>query len=223
MVPFLVSTASDLWIRFVSNIRNQCGVDSSTKRKGEIAEGRRLKTFSIQDFLTCQPKFRYELQTPQPNSKLSDLELYESNQSIAQIADQFGRYKPTISRELGCNEASRGNRNKQPCEQALNRTQGSSNASQIKACWLKSKDDVLFGLLWRLERIAGNLLVSHGSLYLHVYADKVNAGKLMRSGYVVIVKVANKMADLIRATIISRLKSFVGKFKTQPFDNGKYF
>lgn len=114
---------------------------------------------------------------------LSQIERYQiyslmkANQSITQIADQLGRHKSTISRELSRNEGRRGYRPKQACELALARSQGSRNAQQVDA-WVKREADVLLGLQWSPEQIAGKLPVSHETLYLHVYADKANGGKL---------------------------------------------
>ena len=117
---------------------------------------------------------------------LSQIERYQiyslmkANQSITQIADQLGRHKSTISRELGRNEGRRGYRPKQACEQALSRSQGSRNARQIEP-WVKHEADVLLGLQWSPEQIAGKLPVSHETLYLHVYADKARGGKLWKN------------------------------------------
>jgi IS30 family transposase len=117
---------------------------------------------------------------------LSQIERYQiyslmkANQSITQIADQLGRHKSTISRELGRNEGCRGYRPKQACELALKRSQGSRNAREVEP-WVKREADVLLGLQWSPEQIAGKLPVSHETLYLHVYADKANGGKLWKN------------------------------------------
>ena len=95
--------------------------------------------------------------------------LMKANQSITQIADQPGRHKSTISRELGRNEGCRGYRPKQARELALNRSQGSRNAREVEP-WVKREADVLLGLQW-----------SHETLCLHVYADKANGGKLWKN------------------------------------------
>jgi transposase, IS30 family len=116
---------------------------------------------------------------------LSQIERYQiyslmkANQTITQIADQLGRHKSTISRELGRNEGCRGYRPKQACELALARSQGSRNAREVEP-WVKREADVLLGLQWSPEQIAGKLPVSHETLYLHVYADKANGGKLWK-------------------------------------------
>jgi IS30 family transposase len=117
---------------------------------------------------------------------LSQIERYQiyslmkANQTITQIADQLGRHKSTISRELGRNEGCRGYRPKQACELALNRSQGSRNAREVEP-WVKREANVLLGLQWSPEQIAGKLPVSHETLYLHVYADKANGGKLWKN------------------------------------------
>jgi IS30 family transposase len=104
----------------------------------------------------------------------------KANHSITQISDQLGRHKSTISHELGRNEGSRGYRPKQASELALSRSQGSRNARELEP-WVKRKADFLLGLQWSPEQIAGKLPVSPETLYLHVYADKVNGGKLWKN------------------------------------------
>lgn len=100
---------------------------------------------------------------------LSQIERYQiyslikANQSITQIAAQLGRHKSTISRELSRNEGLRGYRPKQACELALARSQGSRNAQQVDT-WVKREADVLLGLQWSPEQIAGKLPVSHETL-----------------------------------------------------------
>lgn len=117
---------------------------------------------------------------------LSQIERYQiysllkAHQSITQIAEQLGRHKSTISRELRRNEGRRGYRPKQACEQALSRSQGSRNARQIEP-WVKREADVLLGLQWSPEQIAGKLPVSHETLYQHVYSDKAKGGKLWKN------------------------------------------
>lgn len=117
---------------------------------------------------------------------LSQIERYQiyslmkANQSITQIADQLGRHKSTISRELGRNEGRRGYRPKQACDLALSRSQGSRNAREVEP-WVKREADVLLDLQWSPEQIAGKLPVSHETLYMHVYADKAKGGKLWKN------------------------------------------
>lgn len=117
---------------------------------------------------------------------LSQIERYQiyslikADQSITQIAAQLGRHKSTISRELSRNEGLRGYRPKQACELALARSQGSRNAQQVDA-WVKQEADLLLGMQWSPEQIAGKLPVSHETLYLHVYADKAKGGNLWKN------------------------------------------
>jgi transposase, IS30 family len=132
--------------------------------------------FSIQGFLTGQSKLHDEYKHLSQIERYQIYSLMKANQSITQIADQLGRHKSTISRELGRNEG----RPKQACELALNRSQGSRNAREVDP-WVKREADVLLGLQWSLEQIAGKLPVSHETLYLHVYADKANGGKLWKN------------------------------------------
>lgn len=62
----------------------------------------------------------------------------------------------------------------------MKRSQGSRNAREVEP-WVKREADVLLGLQWSPEQIAGKLPVSHETLYLHVYADKANGGKLWKN------------------------------------------
>ena len=117
---------------------------------------------------------------------LSQIERYQiyslmkAHQNLTQIADQLGRSKSTISRELGRNEGRRGYRPKQACELALARSEGSRNAREVVP-WVKREAEVLLNLQWSPEQIAGKLPVSHETLYLHVYADKSKGGKLWKN------------------------------------------
>ena len=117
---------------------------------------------------------------------LSQIERYQiyslikADQSITQNAAQLGRHKSTISRELSRNEGLRGYRPKQACELALARSLGSRNAQQVDA-WVKQEADLLLGMQWSPEQIAGKLPVSHETLYLHVYEDKAKGGNLWKN------------------------------------------
>jgi transposase, IS30 family len=117
---------------------------------------------------------------------LSQIERYQiyslmkAHQSITQIANELGRHKSTVSRELGRNEGLRGYRPKQACELALNRSQGSRNALEVEP-WVKAEAEILLSLQRSPEQIAGKLAVSHGTLHVHVSADKAKGGKLWRN------------------------------------------
>ena len=88
--------------------------------------------------------------------------------------------RSAISRELGRNEGCRGYLPNQACELALVRSQGSRNAREVKPRVI-CQADVLLGLQWSPEQIAGKLPVSHETLYLHVYTGKANGGKLWKN------------------------------------------
>ena len=60
------------------------------------------------------------------------------------------------------------------------RSQGSRNAREVKPRVI-CQADVLLGLQWSPEQIAGKLPVSHETLYLHVYTGKANGGKLWKN------------------------------------------
>ena len=75
------------------------------------------------------------------NSKhLSQIERYQiyslmkANQSITQIAEQLGRHKSTISRELRRNAGCRGYNAKQACELACKRSESSRSADYFRWC-----------------------------------------------------------------------------------------
>lgn len=104
----------------------------------------------------------------------------KAQHTITQIAQLLGRGKSTISRELRRNAASRGYRPKQVCELALKRSEACRNASTV-APWIKEQASALLRLQWSPEQLAGKLPVSHETLYLHVYADKIQAGSLWKN------------------------------------------
>lgn len=87
------------------------------------------------------------------------------------------RHPSTISRELARGTGLRGYRAEQACNKAQERAQGSRNARHIQP-WVWSEVEFYLGLEWSPEQIADKLPVSHEAVYLHVYADKANGGKL---------------------------------------------
>ena len=112
-------------------------------------------------------------------SKIYSYQIYspmKANQATTQIADQLGRHASTITRELGRNEGLRGHRPKQACEWALSRSQCRRNAREIGP-WVLRKAGFLLCLQWCPEQMASKLPVSHGTLGLHVYADKAHDAK----------------------------------------------
>ena len=114
---------------------------------------------------------------------LSQIERYQicslmkANQSIAWIAEQLGRHKSTISREVCRNEVRSGDRTLQEYELALDRSHGNRDALETEP-GAKGKAVVQWGLQWSPEQIADKLPVSHEPLYIHVYVDKPKGGKL---------------------------------------------
>ena len=95
------------------------------------------------------------------------------------IAEKMKRHPSTVSRELRRNSGQRGYRPRQAQRLAQERQgRSSGNARCILASdWLRIeahlRDD------WSPEQIAGRTgLVSHESIYLHVYRDKAGGGDL---------------------------------------------
>ena len=106
--------------------------------------------------------------------------LMNAQHNITLIAQLLGRDKSTISRELRRNAGCRGYRAKQARELASKRSESSRNADTL-APWVKDQASALLRLQWSPEQIAGKLPVSHESLHLHVYADKVHGGTLWKN------------------------------------------
>jgi len=99
-----------------------------------------------------------------------------------QIAQELGRHKSTISRELQRNRGLRGYRPAQA--QCLSENRRSVNARQIDAAtWTYAQARLREE--WSPEQIAGagagqGYRVSHETLYQRVYADKAQGGDLWR-------------------------------------------
>ena len=105
--------------------------------------------------------------------------LMKAQHTITQIAELLRRHKSTVSRELRRNAGFRGNCPKQVCELALKRSESSRNASTI--AWVKEQAKALLQLQWSPEQIAGQLPVSHETLYQHVYAQQEHGGDLRKN------------------------------------------
>ena len=105
--------------------------------------------------------------------------LMKAQHTITQIAELLGRHKSTVSRELRRNAGFLGNCPKQVCELALKRSESSRNASTI--AWVKEQAKALLQLQWSPEQIAGQLPVSHETLYQHVYAQQKHGGDLRKN------------------------------------------
>jgi IS30 family transposase len=114
------------------------------------------------------------------NERYQIYSLKQAKLTMTQIALALGRHKSTISRELNRNKGARGYTPKQACELAQLRSQGSRNARKIDV-WVKREMVVLLNLQWSPEQIAEQLPISHESVYLQVYKDKANGGKLWKN------------------------------------------
>ena len=104
----------------------------------------------------------------------------KANQTISEIARLLGRNRSTISRELIRGRGQRGYRAEQACAKASDRALCSRNARRVDPkVWV----DVTFYLAIQCspEQIAGKVAVSHESVYLHVYANKVAGGDFTRT------------------------------------------
>jgi IS30 family transposase len=99
----------------------------------------------------------------------------KAKQTISEIARLLGRHRNTISREFDRGRGRRGYRAEQACAKASERAQRSRNVRCIDSkVW--SDMDFYLGIQWSPEQIAGNVAVSHESVYLHVYANKAAGG-----------------------------------------------
>ena len=116
---------------------------------------------------------------------LSQIERYQIStllkvgQNQTQIAQQLGRSKSTISREVRRNRGLRGYRPAQAQRSCEIRSLGSRNAARISSdVWHQAVGKLLEQ--WSPEQIAGLYPVSHEALYLQIYADKLAGGLLWR-------------------------------------------
>jgi len=97
----------------------------------------------------------------------------------SQIAQNLGRHKATISREIARNTGLRGYRPRQASLLTEQRAVNSRNARQIEeADWLSAVSYVKRQL--SPEQVAALVPISHETLYRHIYADKAFGGDLWR-------------------------------------------
>lgn len=89
----------------------------------------------------------------------------------SEIAQQLDQHKSSISLELSRNTGSCGYRPRQACEMSIHRSHNSRNPSAL-APWVKEQANALLRVQWSSEQIAARLLISHETVYQHVYADK---------------------------------------------------
>lgn len=108
--------------------------------------------------------------------------LNRRGETQAEIADEIGVHKSTVSRELDRNEGQRGYRYQQAHRFALKRRTGKANRRITEEDWR-----TIEGLLkkeWSPEQISGRLekeghgSVSHEWIYQHVWSDKEAGGDL---------------------------------------------
>jgi IS30 family transposase len=99
------------------------------------------------------------------------------------VADAVGVTQSTISRELARNTGERGYRHKQAQEKAVRRRSDAAKPTKMTAAMISIIDSRL-RLEWSPEQVSGWLLadrealISHESIYLHIWADKRAGGDL---------------------------------------------
>lgn len=105
--------------------------------------------------------------------------------SISQIAEDLGRSKSSIYRELERNTGQRGYRPKQANNNAKQRKSSALKAIKMTAA-LKQLIEEKLRLDWSPEQISGwlrnekEILISHERIYQHVWEDKRNGGELYK-------------------------------------------
>jgi len=105
--------------------------------------------------------------------------------SQREIAESVGVNQSTVSRELKRNTGARGYRHKQAQEWVQNRRQSACRATKMTLEMIATIESKL-RIEWSPEQISGWLLnereelISHESIYLHVWSDKQSGGDLYR-------------------------------------------
>lgn len=103
--------------------------------------------------------------------------------SQQEIADSVGVNQSTVSRELARNTGKRGYRHKQAQERSEQRRKETSKATKMTPKMIATIESKL-RIQWSPEQISGWLLeereelISHESIYLHVWSDKQAGGDL---------------------------------------------
>jgi IS30 family transposase len=103
--------------------------------------------------------------------------------SQQEIADSVGVSQSTVSRELARNTGERGYRHKQAQEKSERRRKEASKATKMTPAMIAVIESKL-RIEWSPEQVSGWLLdeqeelISHESIYLHVWADKQSGGDL---------------------------------------------
>ena len=131
---------------------------------------------------TARP--RGTIPEPAPRSALGIYALCKAGHNQTGIAEQLGRHKSTISRELRRNRGLRGYRPAQAQKLADNRKQEKARPRISDEVWQWL--DLLIAEEWSPEQISGWLLsealgsISPEWIYQYVYTDKRNGGDLHR-------------------------------------------
>jgi IS30 family transposase len=109
--------------------------------------------------------------------------LKKSGCSQRKIAETIGTSQSTVSRELARNTGARGYRHKQAQEKTGQRRAKAAQRTKMTPAMIKTIESKL-RIEWSPEQISGWLLydreqlISHESIYLHIWADKQAGGDL---------------------------------------------
>ena len=109
--------------------------------------------------------------------------LMKSGCSQRKIAETIGTTQPTVSRELARNTGGRGYRHKQAQERTVQRRAEASQPTKMTPDMITVVESKL-RVEWSPEQISGwllndqELLISHESIYLHIWRDKQAGGDL---------------------------------------------
>jgi transposase, IS30 family len=109
--------------------------------------------------------------------------LKQSGMNQTEIAEKIGVNKSTISREFGRNKGQRGWRPKQAQSLRDERKQSCLNGRQFTSNeWVEVerliRDDLSPEQAAARLKLEGGLLISHETIYQHIYANKQNGGDL---------------------------------------------
>ncbi len=111
--------------------------------------------------------------------------LNKRGNSQREIAETVGTSQSSISRELARNKGERGYRYKQAQEKSVQRRRAASKATKMTSKMI-SVIEIKLRIEWSPEQISGWLLeeceelISHESIYLHIWTDKRAGGDLYR-------------------------------------------
>ena len=114
------------------------------------------------------------------NERYQIFSLMKEGMNCTQIANNLGRSKSTISREIRRNKGGRGYRPKQADRLPQERSIGSRNARRIEPHVLKAAFERISEQL-SPEQVAAELPISHEALYQHIYVNKADGGLLWKN------------------------------------------